>query len=176
MILQLILIVLTFATILIIPVATTGSGLQAIQSRLHKNSLVGMIVSFWLSLFLWIFFDRSCADYQFIFHINFWQNFFPCDLPYGVDGISLFFILLTTFISPLCLLTSWKKKFIQVKEFCLYFLLLEIFLILAFTALDLMSFFIFFESILIPMFFIIGIWGFFCFLFYLLFFFLYTLW
>jgi len=78
---------------------------------------------------------------------------------FGVDGISLFFIILSTFIIPLCLLTSWKKNFIQVKEYCIYFLLLEIFLILSFAALDLISFFIFFESILIPMFFIVGIWG-----------------
>jgi len=60
---------------------------------------------------------------------------------------------------PLCLLTSWKKEFKLISDYCFYFIILEIFLILSFSALDIITFFIFFESILIPMFFIIGIWG-----------------
>jgi NADH-ubiquinone oxidoreductase chain 4 len=80
-------------------------------------------------------------------------------ISFGIDGISLFFILLSTFIIPLCLLTSYKKNLIYVKDYCIYLLLLEIFLIFSFSAIDLIAFFVFFESILIPMFFIIGIWG-----------------
>jgi NADH-ubiquinone oxidoreductase chain 4 len=80
-------------------------------------------------------------------------------ISFGIDGISLFFILLSTFTIPLCLLTSYKNGLIYVKDFCLYLIILEIFLILSFSAVDLIAFFVFFESILIPMFFIIGIWG-----------------
>jgi len=77
----------------------------------------------------------------------------------GVDGISLFFILLTTLLIPLCLLISWKSVNINLKEFFLSFILLESFLIGVFCILDLLLFYIFFESVLIPMFIIVGIWG-----------------
>jgi NADH-ubiquinone oxidoreductase chain 4 len=77
----------------------------------------------------------------------------------GIDGISLFFVLLTTFITPLCLLSSYKKGLMRIKDYCLSLLLLELFLIFSFVAVDLIAFFVFFESILIPMFFLIGIWG-----------------
>jgi NADH-ubiquinone oxidoreductase chain 4 len=80
-------------------------------------------------------------------------------ISFGIDGISLFFILLSTFITPLCLLTSYKRNLIFIKEYCLSLLLLELFLIFSFVSTDLISFFIFFESILIPMFFLIGVWG-----------------
>ena len=78
---------------------------------------------------------------------------------FGIDGISVFFILLSTFLIPLCLLTSWKYLFQFIVDYCFYFILLELFLILSFSSLDIITFFIFFESILIPMFLIIGIWG-----------------
>ena len=80
-------------------------------------------------------------------------------ISFGIDGISIFFVLLSTFITPLCLLTSYKRNLIFIKEYCLALLLLELFLIFSFIATDLIAFFIFFESILIPMFFLIGIWG-----------------
>jgi len=106
-------------------------------------------------------FDRSNIKYQFILKKKFISDELSQNLinhiAFGIDGISLFFIILSTFIIPLCLLTSYKTKFIKVADYCLYFLLLEIFLILSFSAMDIISFFIFFESILIPMFFIIGI-------------------
>jgi len=76
---------------------------------------------------------------------------------FAIDGISLFFILLTLFLMPICLLTSYKTYLLYVKDYCLYLLLLEIFIILSFSSVDLLIFFFFFESILIPMFFIIGI-------------------
>jgi proton-translocating NADH-quinone oxidoreductase chain M len=80
-------------------------------------------------------------------------------ISFGIDGISLFFVLLTTFLVPLCLLTSYKKTLLHKKDYCLCLLFLELFLIFSFLSLDLIAFFIFFESILIPMFFLIGIWG-----------------
>ena len=122
------------------------------------TGLIYSLITFVISTFLWIYFDQRTANFQFVERFE-WLKSMNINLILGIDGISLFFILLSTFIVPLCLLTSWKKNFIQVKDYCIYFLLLEIFLILSFTSLDLISFFVFFESILIPMFFIIGIWG-----------------
>ena len=77
----------------------------------------------------------------------------------GVDGISLFFIILTTFLIPVCLLVGWTTIQTSVKEYCIAFLLLEALMIAAFCVLDLLLFYIFFESVLIPMFLIIGVWG-----------------
>jgi proton-translocating NADH-quinone oxidoreductase chain M len=77
----------------------------------------------------------------------------------GVDGISIFFILLTTFLIPVCILVGWTTIQVYVKEYCIAFLVLESLLIAVFSVLDLLLFYIFFESVLIPMFIIIGVWG-----------------
>jgi NADH:ubiquinone oxidoreductase subunit 4 (subunit M) len=75
----------------------------------------------------------------------------------GVDGISLFFILLTTLLIFLCILISWTSVEINIKEFLIAFLIMEFFLIGVFSILDLLLFYIFFESVLIPMYLIVGI-------------------
>lgn len=133
------------------------------QKKIQRFSLNVSIVCFYISIFFWIFFDTSCSDYQYLLRINFWNistlHSFVNHICFGIDGISLFFILLTTFLIPLCLLTTFKINFIKISEFCLYFIVLEIILIFSFISIDLICFFYFFESILIPMFFIIGIWG-----------------
>jgi NADH:ubiquinone oxidoreductase subunit 4 (subunit M) len=124
------------------------------------------IFCFFISIFFWILFDRSSTEYQFTY-INYYNNningyLFIINkfaISLGIDGISLFFILLTTFIIPICILTSYKVGLIYVRDYCIYLLLLEIFLIISFSATDLITFFIAFETILIPMYFIIGIWG-----------------
>jgi proton-translocating NADH-quinone oxidoreductase chain M len=77
----------------------------------------------------------------------------------GIDGISLFFVLLTTLLIPLCLLVSWKSVKVNLKEFLVAFLVMEFFLIGVFCILDLLLFYIFFESVLIPMYLIVGVWG-----------------
>jgi proton-translocating NADH-quinone oxidoreductase chain M len=77
----------------------------------------------------------------------------------GVDGISLFFVLLTTFLIPICLLASWDSVKIHIREYSIAFLFMESALICVFTVLDLLFFYIFFEAILIPMFLVIGVWG-----------------
>ena len=77
----------------------------------------------------------------------------------GIDGISLFFVLLTTLLIPLCLLVSWKSVKVNLKEFLVAFLAMEFFLIGVFCILDLLLFYIFFESVLIPMYLIVGVWG-----------------
>jgi len=116
------------------------------------------LCNFLLSLYLWIFFDNSSAKFQFVQQMD-WFSFFNMNFYIGIDGISLFFILLTTFLVPICLLISWQSVNHLVKEFLVAFLFLETFMIAVFCMLDLLLFYVFFESVLIPMFLIIGVWG-----------------
>jgi len=126
---------------------------------LQKNvGLSTSLLTFLLSILLWLKFDMSTPKYQFV------EKFFS--VPYsnmhiylGVDGISLFFIILTTFLIPICLLASWDSIKIYIREYSIAFLFLESVLICVFTVLDVLFFYIFFEAVLIPMFLIVGIWG-----------------
>ena len=113
---------------------------------------------FLLSLLLPIFYDKSKNGYQFIeFHT--WFDKFDINYYVGVDGVSIPLILLTTFLVPICLLCSINTIKDRAKEFVIYFLLLESFIIGVFVSIDLVIFYVFFEAVLIPMFLIIGIWG-----------------
>lgn len=114
-------------------------------------------LSFSASLLLWGFFQKSTGSFQFVTKFIWFPNL-NINFILGVDGISLFFLLLTTLLIPLCILTSWNVKS-NLKEFLIAFLLLDFFLIGTFCVLDLLLFYIFFESVLIPMFLIIGMWG-----------------
>lgn len=109
-------------------------------------------------LFIWAFFKKSIAQFQFSTKI-YWMTTFNLNLTLGVDGISLFFLLLTTMLIPICILLSWSSVKKDLKEYLIAFLLLEFFLIGVFCILDLLLFYIFFESVLIPMFLIVGVWG-----------------
>lgn len=111
-----------------------------------------------LSLSLWVFFNKSIGTFQFVEKF-FWIPILNINFPMGVDGISLFFILLTTLLIPICLLASWDSIQFDLKKYLFLFLIMEFFLIGVFCVLDLFLFYIFFESVLIPMFLIIGIWG-----------------
>lgn len=121
-------------------------------------ALTSASLSFTTSLLVWGFFQNSVGSFQFVVKL-FWFPNFNINFILGVDGISLFFLLLTTLLIPLCLLTSWNSVSTNVKEFLIAFLVLDFFLIGTFCVLDLLLFYIFFESVLIPMFLIIGIWG-----------------
>lgn len=123
------------------------------QYALGTTSLV-----FVLSLFLWLGFDQSTCKFQFVFNCL-WLPVDNINLFLGVDGISLFFIILTTLIFPLCLLASWSIRKERVKFYLICFLSMEFVLLLVFTSLDLLFFYIFFEVVLIPMFLVIGIYG-----------------
>ncbi len=113
---------------------------------------------FLLSLLLPIFYNQTQNGYQFIeFHT--WFDQFDINYFVGVDGVSIPLILLTTFLIPICLLCSWNSIQTRVKEFVIYFLLLESFIIGVFISIDWVIFYVFFEAVLIPMFLIIGIWG-----------------
>ena len=111
-----------------------------------------------ISLFLWVFFNKSISSFQFVNKVL-WIPFFNLNFTLGIDGISLFFVLLTTLLIFLCILISWTSVNRYIKEFLMAFLILEFFLIGVFSILDLLLFYIFFESVLIPMYLIVGIWG-----------------
>lgn len=110
------------------------------------------------SLLLWVFFNHATCKFQFLNKL-FWIPNLNFNLTLGIDGISLFFIILTALLIPLCLLVSWNSVNHNLKEFLILFLIMEMFLLIVFSVLDLLLFYVFFESVLIPMFLIIGIWG-----------------
>lgn len=130
------------------------------NEKLIKNfAFISSLITFFASLLLLLNFDALEINFQFYKKYQ-WLLFkdFYINYAIGIDGISLFFILLTTFLIPICLLLGWEiKKYL--KEYMIAFLVLEILLVNVFSVLDIMLFFIFFESVLIPMFLIIGIWG-----------------
>lgn len=115
-------------------------------------------MSFISSILLWGFFQKEITSFQFVSYF-FWLPILNLNFKLGIDGISIFFLLLTTFLIPLCLLNTWNSININLKEFLITFLILEFLLIGVFCIIDLLFFYIFFESVLIPMFLIIGIWG-----------------
>ena len=113
---------------------------------------------FLVSLPLWILFDKSTSNFQYLFKIE-WIDQFNINFYLGLDGISLFFIILTTFLIPICMLISYEIINKNIKEYFILYFILEFCLIISFSVLDILVFYIFFESVLIPMFLIIGIWG-----------------
>ena len=115
-------------------------------------------INFLLSLYLWFNFDPSTANFQFVEKYE-WMPVLGLSYHMGVDGISRLFVLLTTLLSPICILASWEAIQTRVKEYMISFLILETLMVGMFCALDMMVFYIFFEGVLIPMFLIIGVWG-----------------
>jgi len=128
------------------------------KTLLRSVALNFSCLTFVLSIFLWVFFNKSVGSFQFV-NKFLWIPILNINFTMGIDGISLFFILLTTLLIPLCLLASWDSIQVDVKNFLIAFLVMEFFLIGVFCILDLLLFYIFFESVLIPMFLIVGVWG-----------------
>ncbi len=120
-------------------------------------SLFTSIVNFLISIYLWISFDQSISDFQFV-EDRLWIEGF-INYKVGVDGISILFIILTTFITPLCIISVNNSVKNRLRDFLIAILIMESFMIGVFCALDLVVFYLFFEAGLIPMFLIIGIWG-----------------
>lgn len=121
-------------------------------------ALLGTLCMFLLSLALLGGFDSSSAAFQFVEKTP-WFVGYDINYHVGIDGISLWLILLTTFLMPICVLCSWHSIDKRVGEFMAAFLILEALVIGTFAALDLLLFYLFFEAVLIPMYLIIGIWG-----------------
>ena len=115
------------------------------------------ITNFIISLYLWYLFDESSSNFQFIEDKEWLDGFINYKV--GIDGISILFIILTTFITPLCVLSVNNSIKTRLKDFLLAILLMESLMIGVFCSLDLVIFYLFFEGGLIPMFLIIGIWG-----------------
>jgi NADH-quinone oxidoreductase subunit M len=126
--------------------------------RLRQVALAVTTVTFAVSLLLWVGFDRGRAGMQFTEH-RAWIPGAGISYHLGVDGISLLLVLLTTFLTPLCLLSAWSQVTTRVKEFLVSMCLLETGMLGVFVALDLVLFFVFWEAMLVPMYFIIGVWG-----------------
>ncbi len=120
-------------------------------------ALFTTFVNFFLSIYLWALFDQTTSEFQFVEDRVWIENFISYKV--GVDGISILFILLTTFITPLCVLSINNSIKNRLSEFLIAVLIMESFMIGVFCSLDLVIFYLFFEAGLIPMFLIIGIWG-----------------
>ena len=131
------------------------------QKNVEKNSkyvaIFSSVANFFLSIFLWFLFDNTIADFQFIEKRNWINGFINFQL--GIDGISILFILLTTFIAPICIFSGIHSIKFKIKEFLIAILVMETLMLGVFCSLDLVIFYLFFEGGLIPMFLIIGIWG-----------------
>ncbi len=128
------------------------------EKKLFFASIVSTLVVFLASLTLLISFDKNFAGFQFVEKFSLVKSY-NINYLLGIDGISLTMVILTTFLIPICLLASINSIKNRVKEYVIFFLLLEASVIASFLAIDLVLFYIFFETILIPMFLIIGIWG-----------------
>ncbi len=120
-------------------------------------SIFTSFVNFFITLFLWYSFDSQTSNFQFVEEINWISGFIK--FKFGIDGISILFILLTAFITPICIISCINSVKTRLKEFLIALLVLETFMIGVFCSLDLVVFYLFFEAGLIPMFLIIGIWG-----------------
>ena len=114
------------------------------------------LITFLVSLLIWTHFDPKNPGFQFVEEYA-WLGSLKYKM--GVDGISMLFVILTTFLMPLCILASWESIEERVKEYMIAFLVLETLMLGVFCALDLVLFYLFFEGGLIPMFLIIGVWG-----------------
>ena len=127
-------------------------------NNIKKVALWTSIGVFILSLLIWIQFDNTNGGYQFEEKFR-WFNDFNFYYHVGIDGISLFMVILSTFLTPLCILASWENIKKRIKEYMLAFLFLETVMIGMFSSVDILLFYVFFEAVLIPMYLIIGIWG-----------------
>src|ERR1700742_2799607 len=126
------------------------------NKKMKKIALTTSLINLFISLFIWYQFDSNTTQYQFVSEFN-QLNF--CHLNFGIDGLSLYFVLLTTFITPIALLSNYTNINKNIKLFLISFLLLESLQICAFVSLDLLLFYIFFESVLPILFIIILIFG-----------------
>jgi NADH-quinone oxidoreductase subunit M len=134
-------------------------GSEAVVARnARMAALWTSLLTFLVSLMLWVNFDTATPDFQFVEKRE-WMAPFGITYHMGVDGISMLFVLLSTLLTPLCILASWEAIETRVKEYMIAFLVLETMMVGTFAALDLVLFYVFFEGVLIPMFLIIGIWG-----------------
>jgi NADH-quinone oxidoreductase subunit M len=132
---------------------------DAQNERVVRNiALIVSVLVFAETLLLWSRFDAASAEFQFVERYA-WIPAFGISYIVGVDGISLLLVVLTGFLTPLALLGSWESVHKKTKAFCMFVLLLESAMLGVFVSLDLFLFYVFWDAMLIPMYFLIGIWG-----------------
>ncbi len=131
---------------------------EVVEKNIKNLSLFASLFVLAFGLFLYKNFDASISDFQFVEKYS-WFGKGGISYHLGVDGISIFFVLLSVFLTPICILASWNSIKTRIKEYMIAFLVLESFMIGTFAAMDSILFYVFFEGVLIPMFLIIGVWG-----------------
>jgi NADH-quinone oxidoreductase subunit M len=135
-------------------------GLEPRNERRLRHAALGFsVVTFLVSALLWLKFDPAQPEMQFREGPSAWVRDWGIAYHVGVDGISVLLVLLTTFLTPLCLLAAWTQIETRVRDFLIAMLLLETGMVGVFCALDLFLFFVFWEGMLVPMYVIIGVWG-----------------
>src|ERR1700722_1880580 len=141
-------------------ILTTRGDHEIVVRNARNIALSTSVIVFLLSIVLWVEFDPMTAAFQFVEKAR-WVRIGGFEVSYhmGIDGISLFFVLLSTLLTVLCVIASWQSVHTQVREYMIAFLVLETLMVGMFCALDFIVFYVFFEGVLIPMFLIIGIWG-----------------
>ena len=131
---------------------------EVVAQNARSVALWTASITFLLSLLIWANFDPSIGGFQLVERRE-WFAGFNISYHVGIDGISLFLVLLSTLTTLVCVVISWESVQVRVKEYMVAFLIMETFMVGVFCALDVVLFYLFFEGILIPMFLIIGIWG-----------------
>ena len=135
----------------------TRGNTKTVEKNSKYVAIFTSLVNFLITIFLWFSFDNSTANFQFVEEKNWMSGYISFQL--GIDGISILFILLTTFITPICIFSGIQSIKFKIKEFLIAVLVMETLMLGVFCSLDLVIFYLFFEGGLIPMFLIIGIWG-----------------
>ena len=151
--LKLILLIPILGSLILLPIPEDSS---LNKVRIRNIGLITSIIIFILSIWLWIQFDSSTSQFQFVYEF---KELSFCHFNIGVDGISLYFVLLTTFLTPIALLSNYNNLNKNVKYFIISFLLLETLQIAVFVVLDLLLFYVFFESVLPILFIIVILYG-----------------
>ena len=133
---------------------------QEHKQGIRWTALIVSLITFGLSIWVLYLFDASNPDLQMVIDLN-WIEIAGWQISYqmGIDGLSILLVLLTTFLTPISLLSTWTAVEDRVKDFSIFFLLLEVGMLGVFLAQDLFLFYIFWEFTLVPMYFLIGIWG-----------------
>ena len=131
---------------------------ETVAANARWTALWTSLIVFVISLVLWVKFDQREAGFQFVETLQ-WLPQYGLNYKMGVDGISVLFVLLSTALTPICILASWESITKNVREFMIAFLILETTMVGMFAALDFVVFYMFFEAVLIPMYLIIGVWG-----------------
>ena len=137
---------------------TTRGDEEEASTAAKQMALLTTGCVFLLSLLIWVNFDATTPDFQLVKRIE-WIPGSSISYHVGVDGISMWFVLLSTFLTPICILSSWDAIRTRVREYMIAFLVLETMMVGMFVSLDILLFYVFFEGVLIPMFLIIGVWG-----------------